>query len=303
MIFRQLVDSYRDLPLRLAEAGMTYRKELSGVTYGLIRVKGFAQNDAHLYVTQDQLREEFKKVIQLLKEVYAVMGITGYWFRLSLADFTNPEKFIGDAKEWEFAAKEIQAAMKELGEKYVEGKGEAAFYGPKIDVQIRNSSGKEETIATSQVDIVVPKRLGLVYTDKDDARHHVIIIHRAVLGSYERFIAYLLEQTKGNLPLWLSPVQVKVISFTDRNAKAAAAFADELARRGIRAETDARKHTVEYKIRDAEMERVPYMVVIGDKEEKNHTLAVRKRGDRKPEFGVKREDFIRAVLKESMEKK
>ncbi len=304
MIFRKLVDSYRDLPLRLAEAGATYRKELSGVTYGLIRAMGFTQNDAHIYVTAEQLKEEFIKVLEMFREVYKVMGLKGYWFRLSLPDFKNkPEKFTGDPKEWEHACEEIRKAMKEFGQKFVEETGEAAFYGPKIDVQIKNVLGKEESIATSQVDIVVPKRLGLTYTDKNDKKQHVIVIHHAILGSYERFIAYLLEQTAGHLPLWLSPIQSKILSFTDRNVKTAEKTAEEFRNAGIKTETDFRNHTIEYKIREAEIQKIPYMIVIGDKEEQNNTLAVRKRGEKKVQFGVKKEDFIKNILKEIEQKK
>jgi len=303
MIFKKIVNSYRDLPLRLAEAGVTYRNELSGVTYGLIRAKCFTQNDAHIYVTPEQLKDEFIRVLKLFEEVYRVMNIKGYWFRLSLPDFKkNPDKFTGDPKEWEFASEEIRKAMKEFGATVVEETGEAAFYGPKIDVQIKNVMGKEETIATSQVDIVVPKRIGLEYTDKSDKKRNVIVIHRAILGSYERFIAYLLEQTGGALPLWLAPVQVKVLSFTERNAKSATRFCEELKEKGIRAEADTEDHTVEYKVRNAELQKIMHIIVIGDKEEKNNTLAVRTRGSHKVHFGVQKEEFIKKALEE-IEKK
>ncbi len=304
MIFKQLVQSYKDLPLKLAEPGMTYRNELSGVTYGLIRARGFLQNDSHIYVRPDQLKDEFLKVLKLFEEVYNVMGIKGYWFRLSLPDFKeNPDKYTGDPKEWEHACEEIRKAMKEFGGKVVEGVGEAAFYGPKIDVQIKNSQGKEESIATSQIDIVVPKRLDLVFVDDKDKKQNVIIIHRAILGSFDRFIAYLLEQTEGRLPLWLAPVQVKVLTFTDRNIKSVEKLAEELKKEGIRAEADLKDHTIEYKVRDAEMQKIPYIVVIGDKEEEKQTLAVRTRGKKDVEFGVKKEDFLKKLKKDIEEKK
>lgn len=296
MIFRKLVQSYRDLPLRLAEAGMTYRNELSGVTYGLIRTRCFTQNDAHLYVAPEQLRQEFRKVLELFDATYRVMGLKGYWFRLSLPDFAaNPDKFTGDPKAWEHACEEIRAAMKEHGAPFGEEKGEAAFYGPKIDVQIKNTLGKEETIATSQVDIVVPQRMGLTFVDQQDRKQHVVVIHRAILGSYERFLAYLLEQTGGALPFWLSPVQVRVAAFTDRNAAAAAGLAAQLREEGFRAQEDCRNHTVEYKVREAELLKVPYVVVVGDKEEQAGTLAVRTRGEREVRFGVKREAFLAEI--------
>ncbi len=298
MIFRQLVTSYNDLPLRLAEAGTTYRKELSGVTYGLIRVLGFCQNDAHIYVRKDQLKDEFTKVLQLFKEVYKIMGLKGYWFRLSLPDFKkHPEKFTGNAKEWEFAGDEIREAMKKFGQKFVEEKGEAAFYGPKIDVQIKNTLGKEETIATSQVDIVVPKRIGLIYREKDGKEDTVIVIHRAVLGSYERFIAYLLEQTNGNLPLWLSPLQVKIATLSEENVNYAKSVEKELSESSIRAEGAYESHTIEYKIRNAQLQKIPYVVVIGKKEESSKSIAVRSR-DGKVKYGVKLNDFVKQVNNE-----
>lgn len=304
MIFKELVKSYRDLPLRLAEAGATYRNELSGVTYGLIRVRGFTQNDSHIYVTEDQLKEEFLKVLALFKEVYTVFGIQGYWFRLSLPDFEkNPEKYTGDIKTWEKASRVIREAMKEFGAAFVEGKGEATFYGPKIDVQIKNVQGKEETIATSQVDLIVPEKLGLAYVDKDDKKKHVIVIHRAILGSYERFIAYLLEQTKGNLPLWLAPVQVRLLSFTERNVEAARKVFEQLQEKGFRVEMDERNLSVDAKVREGELMKIPYLVVVGDKEEKAETVAVRRRGEKKVAFGVKTEDFVSQARKEIAEKR
>ncbi len=304
MIFQKIVKSYRDLPLKLAEAGMTYRKELSGVTYGLIRTLCFTQNDAHIYLTQKQLKEEFIKVLEMFDEVYEVMGLKNYWFRLSLPDFKkNPEKYTGDLKEWEFASEEIKKAMKEYGKKFVEEKGEAAFYGPKIDVQIKNNQGKEETLATIQVDIVVPERLHLTYMDEKSEKKTPIVIHRAILGSYERFVAFLIEQTEGKLPFWLSPIQVRLINFTDRNLKFSQKVREDLQKElpHLRIDSDFRQTTVNDKIRDSELQKIPYTITIGDKEEQNQTLAVRERG-KKPVFGVKLEAFVKEV-KEKIAKK
>src|SRR3989344_1752978 len=295
MIFNKIVKSYRDLPLRLAEEGAVYRNELSGVTYGLIRVRSMTMNDAHIYVTPEQLKGEFIKVLELFEEVYKVLGIKDYWFRLSLPNFKrNPEKYTGNPKEWEYASNEIKKAMKEWGKKFVEGEGEAAFYGPKIDIQIKNTQGKEETIATSQVDIVIPKRLGMTYVDDKGEKKTPIVIHRAIVGTMERFTAFLLEQTSGNLPLWLSPVQVRVINFTDRNTKAAEKIIEKLRKEipNIRIDSDFRNTTVNDKVRDSEMMKIPYLVTIGDKEEEKSTLAIKKRGE-KPEFGVKIDKFIK----------
>lgn len=301
-IFNKIIKSYKDLPIRLAEAGVVYRNELSGVTYGLMRVRHIMQNDAHIYCTPDQLKKEFLNVVDMFDEVYKVMGIKKYSFRLSLPDFKkNPDKYTGDLKEWEHASEEIRRAMKDSGNKFVEETGEAAFYGPKIDVQIKNANGKEETIATIQVDIVIPKRLNITYVDDKGEKKHPIIIHRAILGSYERFMGFLLEQTEGRLPLWLSPRQVRIISFTDRNNKATEKLEKELkeAIPNLRVDIDTRSDTVQSKIRDAEMLKINYIVVIGDKEEENKTLAVRSRGE-KPQFGVKRDKFFKD-LKEEIE--
>ncbi len=304
MIFNKIVKSYRDLPFRLAEPGVVYRNELSGVTYGLIRVRHITQNDAHIYCTPEQLKSEFLKVLEMFDEVYKVMGIKDYSFRLSLPDFKgNPEKYTGDPKEWEHASEEIRKAMKEWGRKFTEEKGEAAFYGPKIDVQIKNANGKEETIATSQVDIVIPKRLNMTYIDEKGEKKMPIVIHRAILGSYERFVAFLLEQTEGKLPIWLSPVQVRVVNFTDRNNKAAEKVVEKIKKEipNARVDSDFRNTTVSDKVRDAEMQKIPYVIVIGDKEEEKETLAVRERG-KKPEFGVKFDKFI-SELREKIDKK
>ncbi|MBI2632137.1 threonine--tRNA ligase [Candidatus Pacearchaeota archaeon] len=304
MIFNKIIKSYKDLPIRLAEAGTVYRNELSGVTYGLMRVKMITQNDAHIYLIPSQLKSEILNVLNMFEEVYKVMGINDFWFRLSLPDFkSNPDKYSGDQKEWNFASEEIRKAMKEFGKKFTEEKGEAAFYGHKIDVQIKNSQGKEETIATVQVDIVIPKKLDITYVDEKGKKQFPLIIHRAILGSYERFVAFLLEKTEGKLPLWLSPIQLRVIDFTDRNTNAAQKTSEHLKNEipKLRVDSDFRSTTVSDKIRDASLMKIPYIIVIGDKEEKNNTLAVRTR-DGKVKYNIKLSDFIKEI-KEKIEKR
>ncbi|MEK6934074.1 MAG: threonine--tRNA ligase [Nanoarchaeota archaeon] len=304
IIFTKIVKSYRDLPLRLAEAGAVYRNELSGVTYGLTRVRSMTQNDAHLYVTEEQLKDEFVKVINMFDEALGALKIKDFWFRLSLPDFkNNPEKYTGDPKIWDNASESIKKAMKETKKKYTEGSGEAAFYGPKIDVQIKNSQGKEETLATSQVDIVVPQRMELNYINEKGEKKIPIVIHRAILGSYERFVSFLLEQTNGNLPLWLSPIQVRIINFTDRNFKTCEKVLSEIKKELplLRIDSDFRNTTVSDKIRDASLMKIPHIVVIGDKEEKNNTLAVRTR-DGKVKYDIKTKDFV-SEIKEKIEKR
>ena len=305
MMFKEMVTSYRDLPLRFAEPGTCYRYELSGTMYGLIRARCFTQNDSHIYVTPSQVEQEFVGVLKLFKETYGEMGIKDYWYRLSLPDFEkNPEKYGGaeDIALWDSAANQIRKAMKSQGEKYVEEKGEAAFYGPKIDVQIRNAMGKEDSIATIQIDIVVPKRMGLTYINDKGEKERVVIIHRAILGSYERFIAFLLEQYAGNLPTWLSPVQVAVLPITDEQQKYARQLVDGLLAKGVRAELDTTQEKIEHKIRSAQMMKIPYMLVIGKKEEESKTVSVRTRkGDVKN--AVNTVQFEKELLEEIEQKK
>ncbi len=302
MIYKQIVTSYRDLPLRLAEAGNIYRKEASGAAYGLMRVRGMTQNDSHNYCTKSQVKDEIIKVIDLFREVYGVMGVKDFWFRLSLPDFKQKEKFSGELKEWDWAAEQIRKAAKDAHVELREVVGEAAFYGPKIDVQIKNVLGREESIATVQVDVMVAKRMNLNFVNEKNEVEHPVIIHRAILGSYERFMAFLIENYAGAFPLWLAPVQVKILSFTDRNQKYAEQIEKELFDAGIRIETDYSNSTVEYKVRAAEMEKVPYVLVVGDKEEKNNTVAVRKRGTAKVQFGITLQNFIEQLMRE-IEKK
>lgn len=268
MIYEKIAQSYRDLPLRLAEPGTLYRKELSGTLTGLIRVRGaITQNDAHIYVTPDQLKEEFLKVLQLFKEVYDQAGITDYWYRLSLPDFKK-DKYEGDRAVWEQASQFIREALEEVGANYVEAEGEAAFYGPKLDVQTRNVLGKEDSIATCQVDILVPKRMGLKYIDADGKEQHPMIIHRAIIGSYERFIGFLLEKTYGKLPTWLAPEQIRLITVNqeEQTLNFAQGVVEKAVKLGLRVKTDNDNESVGKKIRNAELHKVPYTLVIGEKE-------------------------------------
>jgi threonyl-tRNA synthetase len=298
MIYQKLVKSYRDLPLRLAEAGAVYRVEKSGETYGLMRVRGpITQNDSHIYVTEENLEEEFLKVLDLLLEVYNDLKIfQNYWFRLSLPDFTgkNKEKFGGDLKLWKWASKVIADACKKRNLNLVEGIGEAAFYGPKLDMQIKNIYGKEETIATIQVDILVPKRMNLTYVDKNNKEKNPIIIHRAILGSYERFIGFLLEETRGDLPLWLSPIQGVILPVKEEHQK----YAEEVLTifRDFRFQIWPAEETVSKRILLAEEEKIPLILVVGDREEKNKTISlrVRKKGD----LGEKKIEEILKILNE-----
>lgn len=266
VMMEQLVTSYRDLPLRLAEAGGVYRRERSGTLTGLIRVRGsITQNDSHIYCTPDQLEAELKGVLTLFHEVYGELGFSDYWFRLSLPDFEK-DKFEGDTKIWDDAAAAIRKVLKEDGHHFVEAEGEAAFYGPKLDVQTRNVLGKEDTIATAQVDILVPGRMDLEYTAADGSKQHPIVIHRAILGSFERFIAFLIEQTAGNLPLWLAPVQVLLAPVSEQFVAAAEDLASHMRSLGLRVQVDASNESVGKKVRAAKLQKVPVTFVLGERE-------------------------------------
>ncbi len=281
MIYEKLVESYRDLPLRLSEHAGLYRYELSGTLTGLIRMRGpITQNDSHIYVTNDQLKEEFRNVLELFREVYQEIGFDDYWFRLSLPDFEK-DKFASESDKWEFAAKVIREVLEDSKLPYEEGVGEAAFYGPKLDVQTKNVLGKEDTIATVQIDILVPKRMGLTYADSAGKVQHPFVIHKNILGAFERFMAFLLEKTAGNLPVWLSPEQVRLV--TVNQEPTTVAFADKVVAKatdlGLRLSVDNDNESVGKKIRSAELMKVPYTVVIGEKEIETGQLTPRIRKD------------------------
>lgn len=284
MIFEKMVDSYRDLPFKLAEAGRIYRKELSGTLTGLIRVRGpITQNDSHIYVRPDQLKDEFIEVLKLFKAVYETMGISDYWYRLSLPDF-NDEKYEGDKDAWMQASESIRGAMHEFGAVFVEVEGEAAFYGPKIDIQTKNILGKEDTIATAQVDILVPYRMDLNYVNEAGEKEKPIIIHRAILGSYERFIGMLLEKTAGWLPFWLAPEQVRVLTINNEIG----GYVDEiraildsiviekpLRHNELRYSVDDRNESLGKKIREASSDKIPVQLIVGPKDRESMEVSVR----------------------------
>lgn len=284
MIYEKLVTSYRDLPLKLAEVGRIYRKELSGTLTGLIRVRGpISQNDSHIYVRPDQLKDEFIKVLELFKTVYDTMGITDYWYRLSLPDFAK-DKYGGDKKVWQEAGDAIREAMHEFGAEFVEVEGEAAFYGPKIDVQTRNVSGKEDTIATSQVDILVPHRMDINYIDEDNQKQKPIVIHRAILGSYERFIGFLIEKTAGWLPYWLAPEQVRIMTINDTVNDYVKEITDildgvvlmaPLKYNETRYFVDDRNESLGKKIREATSLKIPVQIIVGPKDRDAREVSVR----------------------------
>jgi len=306
MIYKSKTRSYRNLPLRLAEFGTVYRFERSGVLTGLIRVRGFTQNDAHIYCTEEQLQNEIKNVIKLFNEVYQDFPVfrDHYYFRLSLPDFENKEKYgdIENRKLWEHSAGALRQAMKDLKIDYLEAVGEAAFYGPKIDIQIKNVYGKEDTLVTIQVDFYMPSRFDLKYTDRGGEEKRPIVIHRAILGAFERFMAFLLEYSAGNLPLWLSPVQVIILPVGSRHIEYSQKLGEEFRKEGLRIEIDDANETIGNKIRKAEGQKIPYMLVIGDKERESGDLAVRARGV-KDIVKMKVGEFVERVKEEVRSRK
>ncbi|MBS3064971.1 MAG: threonine--tRNA ligase [DPANN group archaeon] len=290
--------SYNDLPIRLAELGTMYRYEASGALYGLARVRGMTLNDAHIFCTPEQVEDEVKKALKFIRDVYADMGLIDYYLMLSLHDPKNKEKYIDNDVMWKKSENSLRKVLKSIKVDFVEKEGEAAFYGPKIDVQVKNVHGKEETLATIQLDFNLPEKFQLEYVDNNNQKKRPVMIHRGGLSTMERLTAFLIERYEGAFPLWLSPVQVRVLTFTDRNVKFADKIKEEFLQQGLRIETDYSNRTVEYKVRDAELNKIPYIIVIGDKEEKNKTLAVRKRGVQGVKFGIKMEDFSKQLQKE-----
>ena len=299
LIYKASPKSYKDLPLRMSEFGVVHRKELSGVIAGLLRVVRITQDDAHIFCTKEQIGDEMAKVLELVKIIYK--DTFGFDYALELS--TRPEKFIGDIEDWNNAEKVLEDLLKKSNVKYSLNKGDGAFYGPKIDIHIKDSLGRNWQCATIQLDMQTPKRFELVYIGEDGKEHTPLVIHRAILGSIERFTGVLLEHLNGNLPLWLSPRQVRIISFTDRNDKATEKLAQELKKHfpALKIDTDVRSDTVQSKIRDASLLKINFIIIIGDKEEKNDTISVRTR-DGKVKFGVKKSDFVEE-LKDLLEKR
>lgn len=299
LVYKSKTHSYKDLPLRVGELGLVHRQELSGVLAGLFRVIKFTQDDAHIFCKEDQLESEIEKIMGLIHEVYSKFGFT-YTVELS----TRPEKRIGDEKLWDKAELILEKVLKKKKMTFIINKGDGAFYGPKIDFHIKDSLGRTWQCATIQLDFAMPERFELEYTDSDNKAKRPVMLHRVIFGSLERFIGILLEHLNGNLPLWLSPVQVRIINFTDRNTKFAEKILESLQKEvpNLRIDSDFRNTTVNDKIRDAEMQKINYAIVIGDKEEKSKNLAVRERGNKKPKFNVKLDSFIKE-LKEKIEKR
>ena len=302
LIYKNSLHSYKDLPIRIGELAHDFRYEASGSVCGIERVREMCQNDAHLFVRPDQIKEEVGRVIKLILEVYKDFGFKDYKFRLSLRDKKDKVKYIDNDEMWEIAESQLRQILKELNINFYEAEGEAAFYGPKLDIQIRSAIGHDVTISTCQLDFALPERFELNYIGEDGKEHRPVVIHRAILGSLDRFMAFLIEETKGAFPVWLSPVQVKILPITDKHVEYSKELQEKMQQLGIRVEVDDRNEKTGYKIREAQLSKVPYMLIIGDKEVENNTISVRNRKD--GDLGqISKEEFINKILKEVEEYK
>ncbi len=296
MIYANKMHSYRDLPIRIGEVARDCRFESSGTLKGIERVRTFCQNDAHLFVTPEQIESEFKSVVDLILEVYKELNITNYRFELSLRDPEDKVKYHPDDEMWNSAENTLRQVLNDIGIEYEEKIGEAAFYGPKLDVQVKPAVGAEYTLSTCQLDFCLPMKFNLSYIDKDGTKKTPVVLHRAILGSIDRFIAYYLEETKGALPTWLSPVQIKLLTINDNMIDYAKTVKEKLEDNDIRVELDDSNEKLGYKIRNAKMEKVPYFAVIGAKEIETNTLSIKNRKDE--EIKVTPDELVQKILEE-----
>ena len=302
LIYKNSLHSYKDLPIRIGELAHDFRYEASGSVCGIERVREMCQNDAHLFVRPDQIKEEVGRVVKLILEVYKDFGFKDYKFRLSLRDKKDKVKYIDNDEMWETAESQLRQILTELKINFYEAEGEAAFYGPKLDIQVKSAIGHDVTISTCQLDFALPERFELTYIGEDGKEHRPVVIHRAILGSLDRFMAFLIEETKGAFPVWLSPVQVKILPITDKHVEYSKELQEKMQQLGLRVEVDDRNEKTGYKIREAQLSKVPYMLIIGDKEVENNTISVRNRKD--GDLGqISKEEFINKILKEVEEYK
>lgn len=283
MVYKNELRSYRNLPYRVAELGTMHRYEMSGALAGLQRVRSMTLNDAHIFCRPDQIKSEFTRVVELIQEVYKDFSIDDYYFRLSYRDPNDKEKYIDNDAMWEKAQSMLKETMDDLGLDYIEAEGEAAFYGPKLDVQVKTALGKDETLSTVQLDFQLPERFDLTYIGEDGNEHRPVVIHRGVVSTMERFVAFLIEEYKGAFPAWLAPVQVEIIPVADKHLGYAKTVQEALQKAGIRVEIDSRSEKIGYKIREAQIQKIPYMLVVGDKELESNSVNVRKYGEKQTE--------------------
>ena len=303
LIYKHKLHSYRDLPIRIGELAPDFRYEASGAVCGLERVRQMCQNDAHLFVRPDQIKEEVSNVVNLILEVYKDFNIKDYAFRLSLRDKNNTEKYFDDDEMWEKAESELRKVLTELGIDFYEAEGEAAFYGPKLDVQIKSAIGHDVTLSTCQLDFLLPERFDLTYIDENGQKARPVVIHRAILGTFDRFMAFLIEETKGAFPLWLSPVQVNIIPVNNEyHLKYAEKVMKQLSDKNIRVKLDDRDEKLSYKMRESQSHKIPYTVIIGDKEKDNKTVSYRLFGHKETE-NLSLKEFEKVLLEQIKERK
>jgi len=297
LIFKSKSRSYRDLPLRLSDVDRLHRYELSGTLNGLLRVRSFQQDDSHNFITEDMIKDEYEQIFDICEKFYSLFDMK-YSFSLG----TRPKKAMGDIKVWNKAEKALKEVLKNSGKKFKIEEGDGAFYGPKVDIIMKDSMDREWQMGTIQLDMQMPERFGLKYIDKDNKEKIPIVVHRVIYGSLERFIGILLEHTNGRLPTWLSPIQVKMISFTDRNTKYAEKVIEEFKKEipSLRIDSDFGSKPISSKIKEAELMKIPYILVVGDKEEKSKSIAVRKSGKVK---NAKIKSFISKLKKEIEDRK
>lgn len=292
LVYKTKPRSYRDLPLRVGELGLVHRHELSGALHGLMRVRCFTQDDAHIFMTPDQIKEEIKGVVALIDKVY---GTFGFPYKIELS--TMPEDHMGELADWERATDALRGAITELGYAYEVNEGDGAFYGPKLDFHLQDCLGRTWQCGTIQLDFQLPERFELEYTGADGQKHRPIMIHRVVFGSIERFIGILIEHFAGAFPLWLAPEQVRILPISERHHEKAREIYQQLFNAGMRVEIDERSEKIGYKIREAQLQKIPYMLIIGDKEAESGTVSVRRRGE--GDLGaVKTEAFLATALAE-----
>ena len=295
MIYKSKLRSYKDLPIRYGETSTLFRNESSGEMHGLIRLRQFTISEGHIICTPKQLADEFKGVVNLVSYMMNILGLSNdIWFRFSKWDPNNKDKYIGTPKVWEESQKKMKEILDDIGLDYIEAEGEAAFYGPKLDVQVRNVWGKEDTMITIQIDFALSEKFDMSYIDKNNEKKRPYVIHRTSIGCYERTLAFLIEKYAGAFPIWIAPVQVKVLPISDKYNAYAEKVKQKLTEKGIRVQSDYRPEKIGYKIREAQMQKIPYMLVVGEKEETGNTVSVRKRGKR--DFESKNiDEFIKMV--------
>ena len=295
LIYGNTIHSYRELPIRIGEFATDFRYEASGAVKGLERVRCMCQNDAHLFVRPDQIGEEFKKVVSLILDVYNDFGIKNYKFRLSLRDKNDKEKYFDDDEMWNEAENRLREVLNELGCEYTEAIGEAAFYGPKLDVEVKPAIGPEVTLSTCQLDFLLPRRFNLSYVDSDGSKKVPVVLHRAIFGTFDRFTAFILEETKGSLPTWLSPIQVNVIPVNnDYHLDYAKDIEKLLLDNGIRVNLDAKSEKLSYKIRESQTKKIPYTLILGNVERDNNTVSYRKFGSEETTT-LPKDEFVKYI--------